>query len=126
MKRRLLSASVAVLFVLSNSGIATATSANISPHSQSRAHGQASSWTATWGDNGPYNPTFHPDTANPGLHEWAPGWTWQTSYQHSMAWYPCTTTRYTQQLVVDDQYGSANHWSTASEAGGNPCAAPLP
>jgi len=109
----------------SNSGIAAATSANISPHTQFRSHGQASSWTATWGDNGPYNPTFHPDVANPGLHEWAPGWIWDTSHPHSMAFFPCTTTTYTQQLVVDDQYGSAYHNSTAREAGGH-CGPVLP
>lgn len=126
MKRGLLSVSVAVLLALSNSGIATATSANISPHSQSRAHGVASSWTATWGDNGPFNVVFHPDTANPGLHEWAQYGIWSTSYPHSMAWYPCTTTTYTQELSIKDNYGSAVHRSTASEAGGNPCAAPNP
>ena len=101
MKRVLVSVSIAVLVILSNTGIVAAASANISPHSQSRAHGQLSSWTATWVGNGPYQPVFHPDVADPGLHEYAPGWTWATSYQHSMAWYPCKTTTYTQQLVVD-------------------------
>ncbi|MES2208717.1 MAG: hypothetical protein V4515_00800 [Chloroflexota bacterium] len=125
MKRVVVSGSIAMLFVLSNTGIVAATSANISPHSQSRAHGVASSWTATWGDNGPYRPTFHPDTANPGLHEWAPGLTWLTSYQHSMAFYPCTGTTFRQQLVVDDAYGSASHWSTATEGGGH-CGPVLP
>jgi hypothetical protein len=120
MKRVVVSVSTALLFVLSNTGIVAAASANISPHSQSRAHGQASSWTATWGDAGPYNVVFHPDTANPGLHEWVRRGIWTTSYQHSMAWYPCTTTTYTQQLVVDDKYGSANHWSTATEGGTPP------
>lgn len=126
MKRVVFSASIAMLFVLSNTGIVAATSANISPHSQSHAHGQASSWTANWGDVSPYNYVFHPDVGNPGLHEQAEYGVTKTSYPHSMAWWPCTSTLYTQQLVIDDRYGSANHSSTASEAGGNPCAAPLP
>ena len=129
MKRGLLSVSLAVLFVLSNSGVATAVSANISPHSQSHPFGQASSWTATWGDNSPYNVVFHPDTANPGLDEFAryglPTLDHPQSYHlHSMAFYPCTQTTYTQQLVVDDKYGSATHFSTATEGRGNPCSAP--
>ena len=118
MKRVLVSVSIAVLLILSNTGIVAATSANISPHSQSHAHGQASSWTATWGDVSPYNAVFHPSTADPGLHEWAQYGISYTSYSHSMAFYPCTGTVFTQQLVIDDAYGSANHWSTASEAGG--------
>ena len=125
MKRVVVSVSIAMLFVLSNTGIVAATSANISPHSQSHAHGQASSWTATWGDNGPYNAVFHPSTANPGLHEWARYGISYTSYYDSMAFYPCTGTTFRQQLVIDDAYGSANHWSTATEAGG-PCGPVLP
>lgn len=125
MKHRLLSASLAVLFTLSTSGIAAATSANISPHSQTRAHGQNSSWTATWGDTGPYDYVFHPDVANPGLHEAAEYGVSKTSYYHSMAFYPCTTTTFTQELSIKDAYGAAYHQSTAREAGGH-CGPVLP
>jgi len=126
MRRLLVSMSLGMIFVLSNTGIVAATSANISPHSQSRAYGQQSSWTATWGDVGPYNVVFHPDIANPGLHEWARYGIWTTSYPHSMAFYPCTTTTYTQELSVADKYGSALHRSTATEAGAPPPCRLLP
>jgi len=121
MARVFASMSLVLPLVLSNTGIVAATIANISPHWQSRAHGQASSWTATWGDTGPYNVVFHPDTANPGYHEWVQRGIWGTSMPpHSMAWWPCTTTTYTQELVVDDKPGSAVHRSTATEAGAPP------
>lgn len=126
MKRSLPAASLTVLFTLSNAGMATATSANISPHSQTRAHGQASSWTATWGDTGPYNVVFHPDRANPGLDEWARYGIWTTSMPpHSMAFFPCTTTTSTQELSIADRYGAAVHWSRATEGGGH-CGPVLP
>lgn len=44
-----------------------------------------------------------------------------TSKSLSHAFYPCTTTTFTQELDVYDQLGFAGTTSKATEAGGNPC-----
>jgi len=120
MKRRILSASLAALFTLSNSGITAATSANISPHTQNHASGHAASWTATWGDDGPYNVVFRYDVYG-SSDGWSLNQVWQTSKFSSYRFYTCTGATFTQLLDMDDLYGSAQHYSTTTVAAGGIC-----
>ena len=109
---------VAVLFAMS--GSAAAIASNISPFSQSHAHGVKSNWNLTWGTNPTYDVDFWVDDNlfNP---QWEALGTSSTSRAFSWTFSPCTTTTFDQLLEVIDHYGTGQSHSHATETGGMPC-----
>lgn len=120
MKRFLSSLAMAAVLLAPSVVPAMATSATIAPHTQSHAHGVASSWSLTWGSVAPYDAYFWWDINDP-----SPDWmilnTSTTSKHITHTFYPCVGTNFHQELQVTDQQALAFDTSTASEAGGNPC-----
>jgi hypothetical protein len=124
LKPFLAATALALTVALTYSGVASAAlSANISPANQNHAHGVSSHWALTWGGAQPFDVYFAYDVIN------APAWTWfingttTTSKNLSMAYWPCTTTNFKQQLAVYDHNGGLGLFRTshAYESGGSPC-----
>lgn len=121
MKRFITAIALALTIAFGSSGIVSAISANISPSTQSHAHGVKSNWTLTWGGSQPFSVYFWYDVDS------VPSWYWHisntatTSKALSTAFYPCSTATIRQQLQVYDQGGVAAKTSYATEQGGNPC-----
>lgn len=111
---------MAVILILPSVLPVLATSATITPSTQSHAHGVASSWSLTWGSAAPYDVYFWWDV-NDSPADWILLDTTTTSKHITHTFYPCVGTNFSQELDVYDQHALAADTSTASEAGGNPC-----
>ncbi len=120
MRKRLAASVIAALLTIALAGGAQATtSANLSPSSQTHAHGVQSTWSGSWSGTAPFGVTlYHGDGTTESLVN-----TYSTSYSNfKHAFYPCTTTTFTQHLRVSDQVGPLNsNYTTATESGGYPC-----
>lgn len=123
--RRGLTASLASLLVaVMVAAPAMAAGANTTPETQSRGHGVSSSWTISWSGTAPLDWRFDTNINVSGYAN--PHWTGTAgssgSTSKSTAWYPCQGTVFQQKLrVVDAMDDSATDFTTATEAGGNPC-----
>jgi hypothetical protein len=118
MRRSMLSVALAAVLLAAAVSPAAATTCNISPGTQTHAHGVASHWTISWSGRSPFNWSF--DTGD-GNYSYANGVTY-TSTGLSYTFWPCSTTRFQQSLVVDDSNGiRAVQSSYATENGGSPC-----
>jgi exo-beta-1,3-glucanase (GH17 family) len=99
--------------------VAATTSNSLSPATQSHAHGVASQWSGSWSGTGPFSWTlYHGDGTSTSAANVA-----YTSHTFpTYAFFPCTTTTFTQHTRVTDQVGPLNsNDTTATETGGNPC-----
>jgi hypothetical protein len=117
--RRILSAVVAAMLLGSQFVLpTTATTASISPTTQSHAYGVASTWTDSWGGSAPFEVRFFTGDG----YVFAPVYNTQTQMVVRHAFYPCRGTTYRQTLTVIDRinYGIATN-SSATEGGGGPC-----
>jgi hypothetical protein len=119
-RRPLTGALVALLITFSQTGVAAATTATISPSSQSHAHGVASHWTTSWSGQTPIRQVcFAYDVNNSSEGGWCLFTTSSTSRSDSHTYWPCTTKTFTQALEVYDwNYVRAYRTSNATEAGG--------
>ncbi len=99
--------------------VAATTSNHVTPGSQSHAHGVGSTWSGSWDGTGPFSwELFHGD----GTSDSATNVTYKTKTFPVYAFFPCTTTQFTQHSRVSDQVGPLNsNFVTATETGGNPC-----
>jgi hypothetical protein len=115
--KRVLVIPLALALLAVTAPAASAVSAQISPTSQSRAHGQTAQWTLSWGHTGPYNVQFK--YGDGGQRNWTN--TSLTGSNASRVFMPCSNTVYTQTLKVTDSYGTAETQSTTTVTGGSPC-----
>lgn len=119
MRKSLLAPSLAAAIVVASVMVVTATTTSITPSSQTHAHGVQSNWLASWTGESPYTVTW---CYVNGVSCNAPFQTGSTSKLYSHAFYPCTTTTFTQKLYVIDFLGNGStRYSSATEYGGNPC-----
>lgn len=120
MTRSILSVMLAATLILGAVSPAAATTATISPSTQSHAHGVASQWNLSWSGHSPFKWEFDfGDGAYTGSFG---AWVSYTSKHVTYAFYPCSWTQFNQSLVVDDAWGIRGVRSSyASENGGNPC-----
>ncbi len=110
--------SLAAALLMASTSPATATTASITPASQTHTHGVASHWTVSWTGKSPYTWSFD---FGDGFYTYGNGVTY-TSRQIGYTFWPCSTTRFQQSLVVDDANGIRGVSSGyATEAGGSPC-----
>lgn len=98
--------------------VALGASANAEPETQSHAHGVPSTWTLTWGGDAPFDVDFYYGDGVVRVYRD----TWLVRDSASHAFWPCSTTIYTQWLRVwDSDFGYADDFTRATEAGGSPC-----
>lgn len=116
--RHLVGGLVGGLLAIAVSAVALAASANAEPETQSHPHGVASSWTLTWGGDGPFQVLW---SRGDGTALWWPS-TNIVNWADRHAFSPCTTEQFTQRLQVwDSDAGYAQDYTRATEAGGSPC-----
>ena len=124
MQRMLLALGLAACLAVLSAVPVGATTADISPSSQSHAHNVASHWTASWSGRLLFNVDWEYGDGN-GISGNA---TNVVEFGLTYGWSPCPgdQTNYTQTLSVWDNitHGSSNFasdTSTAHENAGNPC-----
>jgi len=123
MRRALITCVLAATFALGVAGVAEATTATISPLSQTHTHGQASNLTLSWTGVKPFRTVcFYYDKNDLNAGYWC---YFSTSYDGvltSNTFWPCTTTTFTQLLNVTDWNSNfKSTTSTSRENGGVPC-----
>jgi hypothetical protein len=123
MQRSFPTAILALLLVLTMSGGAAASTASITPATQTHGHGVAASWTLSWGGVAPFRTVcFYYDKDNTGEGGFCLLETNAVGATASHAFYPCVGRTYTQVLNVTDHNSTfATKTSKATESGGNPC-----
>lgn len=121
MKRHILSMVIALMLVVAVAGQAFALTITLTPSTQTHAHGVSSNWTGSWGTHAPYDVHMCYVFGTSECASWLFGTNLVTK-NWSHAYFPCSTTQFTDELYVLENTGADGILRTkATENGGTPC-----